>query len=234
MSATLDLNGQTVTLSADSVNYYYQITDTSSSHNGTLILQPGAEIVFDDASGAGFSSGASAITITVNGNSTSPCYVSSAISEPSNDWTMPALTANVTATRCTFADYVIPFSAPGAWVLNNCVFEQPIPAVSPYDFSMYFPHRLSIEVRQGYGMHGAPTYGAPTVVPGYYNSKIQNVLTSDGNEVVSDSFILFNGGVSVHEYDRITLPDGTVRPVKTVSSSNMPNSGACVLKTVYL
>jgi hypothetical protein len=92
---------------------------------------------------------------------------------------------------------------------------------------------VTIEPITGYGAHGTPTYGAGVVVPCYINSKLQNVLGPDGNEVVSDTYILIDGAVSANPYDRVTLPDTTKRPVKSVSSANLPD-GSTAMKVVYL
>ncbi len=205
---------------------------TDSVGGGELVLEAGASIVFDDVSGAGFDPEAS-FTVTIDGSSTAGCEVRSASLEPTNRWAWPALTIDLTATRCTFRGYATPFSAPAGWALNNCTFDYEIPAASPYSFTAWFPHRVSIEDLQGYGARGTPTYALPVVVDCYLNHKLQNVLGPDGNEVVSDSYLLVDGTVSVQPYARVTLPDGNKRPVKSVGSGNLP-SGPTAIKVVYL
>ncbi len=118
MSSTLDLNGGTTTLAADSTTTYLAITDTSTNHDGTLVMNAGATLIFDDSDGAGFLSAATAITITINGNADSPCTIKSASSNPDYPWTLPATTTALTATRCKMRDYTgTRYST--AWVLNN-------------------------------------------------------------------------------------------------------------------
>jgi hypothetical protein len=231
LSASLDLAGGIVTLAADSVNYYFTITD--SVGGGELIMEAGSSIVFDDASGAGFLSTSEDFTLTINGNSTSGCEIRSASASATYRWTWPPLTISATITRCTFRQYATPFSAPSAWALNNCIFDYEIPTTSPYSFTAWFPHRASLEHLVGYDEGGSPTYDVSAVVECYLNYKLQNVLGPDGNDVTSDSYLLIDGAVTVAPYDMITLPDGTKRPVKNVASSNMP-TGQTVLKVVYL
>lgn len=231
MSASLDLAGGTVTLAADSVNYYFTITD--SVGGGTLIMDAGSSIVFDDAPGAGFLSTSENFTLTINGNSAAPCEIESASSSATNRWTWPPLTIAVTATRCTFRQYATPFSAPSHWTLNNCIFDYEIPTTAPYNFTRWFPHRVDLGHLLGYGVRGSPTYDVAATVPCYITHKLNNVLTPEGNEVTSDIMITVDGAVSVSQYDRIKLPDGTHRPVKSVAQSNMP-TGQTVLKVIYL
>lgn len=231
MSAAIDLAGGVVTLLADSVNEFFTIID--SVGGGELIMEAGSSIVFDDASGAGFLSTSEDFTLTINGNSTSQCEIESASSNATNRWTWPPLTIAVTATRCTFRQYATPFTAPSHWVLNNCTFDYEIPTVAPYNFTRWFPHRVEIEHLSGYGIRGSPMYDVAATMPCYINHKLNNVITPDGNEVTSDISLLVDGAVTVSQYDRIKLPDGTQRPVKSVAKSDMP-TGQTVLRTVYL
>lgn len=116
MSSILDLAGGTHTIASDTTETYWYITDTSSGHNGTLILNSGAHLKFDDAPNAGFSSVASAITIIINGNSEAPCYIESVEDVPHYPWKLPATTCSLTATRCKFR-YCEGDHSPN-WILN--------------------------------------------------------------------------------------------------------------------
>jgi hypothetical protein len=231
MSASLDLAGGIVTLAADSVNCYFTITD--SVGGGELIMSAGSSIVFDDVSGAGFLASSEDFTLTINGNSMSGCEIRSASANATNRWTWPPLTISATITRCTFRQYATPFSAPSPWVLNNCTFDYEIPTTAPYSFTAWFPHRVTLEHLQGYGTRGSPTYDVGSVVSCFLTYKLQNVLDVNGNEITSDASLLMDGSVTVTPYDRIALPDGTIRPVKAVAQSDMP-TGETVLKVVYL
>ena len=118
MTASLDLNGMSHTITADTTETYLAITDTSVGHDGTLVMEAGSTLEFDDASGAGFLAAATLITITVNGNSTSKCTIKSANSYPDHRWILPASTVTMVATRCIFRDYEGSFDS--TWIQNNC------------------------------------------------------------------------------------------------------------------
>jgi len=120
MSSTLDLNGATVTLTANTTYTYYQITDTSVGHNGKLIMEAGSILRFDNKSGAGFASAATLIEIYCNGTATANCAIISADPSPVNLWSTPPTTCLIDAdytefvsyTGSTYADY---------WAFNNCL-----------------------------------------------------------------------------------------------------------------
>jgi hypothetical protein len=120
MSATLDLAGATTTLIADSTSTYYQVTD--SVGGGTLVLSAGAILNFDDSAGAGFTTATDNITITINGNSSSPSYIQSVSSVPSWRWSMPPTTSTMNATRCYFVNGNGPETS-STWIFNNCFFD---------------------------------------------------------------------------------------------------------------
>jgi len=115
MSGTLDFNGTTHTIIADSTETWFQMTSTTGT--GTLIMDSGSILEFDDALGAGFLPAASNIVIIVNGNSTSKCTIKSANSYPDYRWTLPSSLVTGVATRCIFRDYTGTF--PAGLVLNN-------------------------------------------------------------------------------------------------------------------
>jgi hypothetical protein len=118
---TLNLNGGTTTLSADTTYTYLLVTDTSGGHNGTLVMGAGTVLQFDDTAGAGFASAATAITITIVGTATNKAQIKSAETLPHNAWTMPAVTTTMTATRCRFKGFSGAQSA-AAWTFTNCDF----------------------------------------------------------------------------------------------------------------
>jgi hypothetical protein len=121
MSSVLDLNGATITLTADSINTYYQVTDTSGSHDGKLIFEAGAVLRFDNKAGAGFSSVATTIEIVINGTSSNNCAVISADPNATNLWTMPPTTSYLDATYCEFLNYTGSTQA-NYWAFDNCLF----------------------------------------------------------------------------------------------------------------
>jgi hypothetical protein len=121
MSGTLDLNGATTTLTANSINTYYQVTDTSGSHNGKLILEEGAVLRFDNRTGAGFTSVATAIEIYLNGTETNNCAIISADPAPTYLWAMPASTTYIDATYTEFLNYAGNIQG-SYWAFNSCLF----------------------------------------------------------------------------------------------------------------
>lgn len=121
MSAAHDLVGGAHTITADTTDAYFTFTD--SVGGGTLTLEAGSTLEFDDAAGAGFLIGSLAFTITVNGNSTSKCTIKSANSYPDHRWTLPVpatIAGAGSATRCIFRDYTGTFPTQVQWPQNNC------------------------------------------------------------------------------------------------------------------
>lgn len=121
MSSTLDLNGATTTLNADTTYTYYQITDTSVGHNGKLILSAGTVLRFDNKAGAGFTSAATLIEIYCNGTLLNNCAIISADPNPTYSWAMPASTTMVDAKNCEFVNYSGVIQA-NYWAYDNCLF----------------------------------------------------------------------------------------------------------------
>lgn len=115
MSSALDLAGAAHTITADTTETYFTATD--SVGGGTLTIEAGATLEFDDTSGAGFLSTSSAFTLTCTGTSTAWCTIKSANSYPDNRWTLPPSGTTVTATRTQWRDYTGSFAT--AWILNN-------------------------------------------------------------------------------------------------------------------
>jgi len=121
MPGTLDLDGATVTLTDDTVYTYYQITDTSASHDGKLIIGDGTILRFDDRAGAGFVAAATLIEIYCNGTVSNNCAIISANPTPSHLWTMPATTTTVDANHCEFSGQTGSTSA-NNWSFETCIF----------------------------------------------------------------------------------------------------------------
>lgn len=115
MSSALDLAGAAHTITADTTETYLTVTDSVGS--GTLTIEAGASLEFDDTSGAGFLSTSEAFTLTVTGTSTAWATIKSANSYPDNRWTLPPAATTVVATRCQWRDYTGSFDS--SWVLNN-------------------------------------------------------------------------------------------------------------------
>lgn len=115
MSGALDLAGAAYTITADTTEIYYTITD--SIGGGTLTIKAGATLKFDDTYGAGFLSTSLPFTLTVTGTSTAWATISSVETYPNHRWTLPPSTTTVVATRCMWRDYLGTFAS--GWILNN-------------------------------------------------------------------------------------------------------------------
>ena len=121
MSSVLDLNAGTITLAADTTYTYYQITDSSITHNGVLVMAAGSILRFDNKAGAGFSSAATAIDIRITGTTAKSCAIISADPNPTYTWTMPVTTTTLDARHCEFKDYSGDTSA-NYWAFDDCLF----------------------------------------------------------------------------------------------------------------
>lgn len=118
-SGILDLNGQTYTIQGDLTEYWFQVTNTSATR-GILVLEAGAQLVFDDSEGAGFLAGVGLITLQVDGNSDALCEIKSANSYPDHRWVLPRLTDTLACTRCKFLNYQGDLVESANWRLTNC------------------------------------------------------------------------------------------------------------------
>ncbi len=115
MSAALDLAGAVHTITADTTETYFTVTDSVGA--GELVIEAGASLEFDDTSGCGFLSTSLAFTLTCTGTSTAWCTIKSANSYPDYRWTLPPAATTVVATRVQWRDYTGSFSTD--WILNN-------------------------------------------------------------------------------------------------------------------
>lgn len=118
MSSALDLAGAAHTITADTTETYLTVTDSVGA--GTLTIEAGATLEFDDTAGAGFLSTSEAFTLTVTGTSTAWATIKSANSYPDNRWTLPPSGTTGTATRCQWRDYTGSF--PTTLALNNPIY----------------------------------------------------------------------------------------------------------------
>jgi len=124
MSASLDLNGTTHTIAVDASETYFQVKDTSALKNGTLVIQAGAKLLFDDALGsAGESPGFAADwvgTLTITGTAANPVEIASVDDIPHHKWTI-ALGVSGTWTQVRISGNGA-YSTTGAVIHNTVVF----------------------------------------------------------------------------------------------------------------
>ena len=118
MSSILDLNGMTHTIGLDSTETWWKIIDSSVGHNGLLHMEAGSRLEWDDTDEAGFDSSCSAITITIDGRADDECYMRCVDLFPHHPWTLPPLTATMTATQCNFMGDTGEWSS--AWLTQGC------------------------------------------------------------------------------------------------------------------
>lgn len=119
MSASLDLDGGNITLLADTIYEYFQVKDTSANKDGTLTMEPGAELYFDDLAGSGFATDWVG-ELHVQGNSSALCKIASVDDIPHHPWAM-ALAVDGDITRCRIAGNQS-YSSSGTVALANVVF----------------------------------------------------------------------------------------------------------------
>lgn len=104
---------------------------------------------------------------------------------------------------------------------------------APYNIVRWFAFSATIAPRTSYGARGSPVYGSGAAVACHIEQRKANVMGPDGNEMTSDTAVYVSPDVAVSPYDRVTLPDGTIRPVKAVEIVNAP-IGQAALKVVRL
>ena len=211
MSATLDLNGGTHTIAADTTETYFAVTDASSGHNGTLVLEAGATLKFDDAPGAGFLAAGNAITVTIQGTSAAPCSIRSADDFPHNAWTMPGQGTTISAARCRFKGYSGAIAAAG-WAFNLCDFGEDLycsvddvraitqaPATGLISVSSALIDRFIRDAMDEIDDATGRRWNDNTVVDEVYDWDGRSVLRLNHYPVISIQAVSFRNGASTYE-----------------------------------
>lgn len=197
----LDLAGSAVTISADSTEQLHAVLD--SVGGGSLIMEEGSAIEFDDAAGAGFD--ASVLDITINGSAASPVRIEGTLDHP---FAMPAAAATMLATRCSFVNYAGAVSSP-TWTLNNCRFVAAL-SISPRSamIARTLYQSVKVEPFSGYDSSGQETYGNAVVVSCSVSPVQRRERTASGDvHTLTGTLIIFAGDADVQDRDRITLID---------------------------
>lgn len=102
---------------------------------------------------------------------------------------------------------------------------------APYNIARWFSYSVTIAPCSSYGSRGSPVYGTGASVACHIEQSKENSLGPDGNELAANVTIYVSPDAVVNPYDRVTLPDGTVRPVRSVDVINTP-TGKAALKVV--
>lgn len=102
---------------------------------------------------------------------------------------------------------------------------------APYNIARWFSYSVTIAPCSSYGSRGSPVYGMGALVACHIEQSKENILGPDGNELAANVTIYVSPDAAVKPYDRVTLPDGTVRPVRSVDVINTP-TGKAALKVV--
>jgi hypothetical protein len=100
----------------DTIETVWKVVDTSAAHDGTLIIQAGAKLLFDDAADAGFATDWIG-TFTVTGEAGSECEIGSADTFPHHPFVM-ALACSGNITRCRVSGNAS-YSTSGMIILNG-------------------------------------------------------------------------------------------------------------------
>lgn len=116
LTASIDMNGGTYTITHDSSVRCFQMKDTSVAKNGILVIEEGGELLFDDVEDAGFAADWVG-TLTINGNAGNMASIKSADDFPHHPFTM-ALACSGTWTQCRIAGNGI-FTSSGTIIQNS-------------------------------------------------------------------------------------------------------------------
>ena len=87
MTADIDMDGGTYTIVADSEETCRKMKDDSSGHDGTLVMEAGSTLNFDNVSGSGFDADWVG-TIQVDGDADALCTIKSVDTNPQNPFAM--------------------------------------------------------------------------------------------------------------------------------------------------
>ncbi len=205
MSSTLDLEGGILIVPSDTEEAYYQVTDTHGG--GSLVIEAGASLVFDDAEGAGFVPGLG-FDITINGTAEAPCMLRSASAEPLHRWALPTALV-MTATRATFVGWS---GELGTWTLHE-VELVPAVVVSPLSavLARHMPMRCQVERFAGYSADGTERYDAArTVACRADERRVPADAGSGAVHTAGGTIVLLPGDELVSDRDRMAV-DGLGR-----------------------
>lgn len=202
MSSTLDLEGGILIVPSDTAESYYQVTD--SVGGGSLVMQAGASLIFDDAAGAGFVQSA-AFSISILGTAEAPCVIRSESTAPAHRWTLPTA-QSMQATRATFSGFV--GEQGSAWTLNNVALLGAVP-LSPMlpALKRLMTQRCTVERFAGYDPDGGERYDAPRTVA--CRSDGRRSVIADGNGTVHgiETTLYIPGDEQISDKDRFTVDD---------------------------
>lgn len=79
---------------------------------------------------------------------------------------------------------------------------------------------------------GVPTFGTATTRACRIERTLQNIITTEGSEVVSTLQIYLDGSISVNAKDKFVLPDSTSPPILSVGEQVGPD-GSVWMKVIY-
>lgn len=233
MSATLDLAGGILIVPSDTEEAYYQITD--SVGGGSLVMQAGSSLVFDDADGAGFDATPPQVralvwdkvadtyesivpqlySVSINGTAAAPCLLRSSSAEALHRWALPTALV-MTATRATFVGCTGEVGT--LWTLNEV---ELVPAVkiSPLAsvLARHMPQRCLVERFAGYSTGGTERYDATRSVACRVDER--RVVSDGGSGAVhtaAGSVVILPGDELVSDRDRLAV-DGLGRSARPSS-----------------
>ncbi len=87
------------------------------------------------------------------------------------------------------------------------------------DFLELMPHSIIVKSYTSMDGYGKPTYStAGSTYAGRCSYKQKLVRAMDGTQQVSSANVVLNCTGTINPDDKITLPDGTVRPVLSVGA----------------
>jgi len=113
---TYDLAGSTYTIAADDTVEFFKIID--SVGGGTLQMEEGANLIFDDLPGCGFDWTYRNWRLVVQATASTPAHIYSEHTHPTYPWLLPWPGISVTAYRCVFTNYTGTFGS--TWILVHC------------------------------------------------------------------------------------------------------------------
>jgi hypothetical protein len=226
---TLDLNGDHLTLSAGDVLSLYQVTDTSADHDGTLEMDAGSDLIFDDVRYAGFSSVASAMTLDLDGTIAAQAVIEVEDIKPDYPWRLPADTATVSG------DFGVMIDSQGfkgtAWSVDNWEFVD-TRSLQPGTVGG-LKEVVTIEPWSGaYDGYGKRAYGAAVAVHCHIMRRPTMVIDAQGREDISSVQVHIDGNESAEVTSRLTLPGGDQPVIKSIGVHVGPG-GRAHSKVIY-
>lgn len=92
---------------------------------------------------------------------------------------------------------------------------------------------ITLYPASGFNSNGQSTYSTSSTIPCLIQQQVMNTRDMMGNDAISTTQILIDGGVTITNKDKITLPDGTQPYIISIREMPCMSLGTSFAKIIY-